>query len=391
MSLHGLVRISLMVILIHTGCGKVDIGPSTDCSNLPSDDHPKAALFQTVLDDYVQKGLPGITALVRDDSGTWVGASGRADISKGINMKPCMVSKAASITKTFIGALTLKLVEEGKLGLDDPLSMWLPREVSDEVRNANLSTVRMLLNHTTGIADLIDDNSFYLAVLNDPDRRWTPSDLIKFVYGEESLFEAGTDVSYSNTNFLLLAMILDSVTKENHSIALRNKIIAPLGLTNTYYYWHDEVPPATAQGYFDLYNNGTIQNMTNYNTGSGNGYGGLYSNVYDLQVFIEALVRERTILSAPMLSEMLQFTKPEADVNRANGLGIFKDFLERAPDEYAYGHRGRDLGYTADMYWFPVKDRTMVYFVNYGTDANSSLREVFFDFRKAMTDIVLKD
>jgi D-alanyl-D-alanine carboxypeptidase len=370
-------------------CRKVDVGHSSDCSYNSTPEHPKAAYYQAVLDAHVARGLPGISALIRDESGVWVGAAGKADISENIDMKPCTVSKACSITKTFIGTLTLKLVEEGKIKLDEPLTTYLSQEILDEVKNARESTVRMLLNHQTGIADVIDDNNFYLAVLNQPDRKWKPEELIRYVYGDEPEFSpAGSDETYSNTNYLLLVMVIEQATGQDHAKLLREKVIQPLNLENTAYYWHDPLPSYTAQGYFDLYNNGSILNVTNYNTGSGNGYGGLYSNVYDLQLFIEALVREKRVLSAPMLEEMLHFTKEVETYNRANGLGIFKDFLERAPEEYAYGHRGRDLGYTADMYWFPEKDRTMVYFVNYGTDAASDLKSVFTDFRNAMATAV---
>ncbi len=58
-------------------------------------------------------------------------------------------------------------------------------------------------------------------------------------------------------------------------------------------------------------------------------------------------------------------------------------------NEYAYGHRGRDLGYTADMYWFPEQDITMTYFINYGTDAKSSIKQYFQEFRKAMVDALM--
>lgn len=385
----SVIPILMWVVLAAVACKKVDVGPSADCTYTPTPNHPRAAYYQAVLDAHVARGLPGISALVRDESGTWVGAAGKADISENIDMKPCMVSKAASITKTFIGALTLQLAEEGAFSLEDPVSKWVPAEVTEKVKNVRESTVRMLLNHRTGIADVIEDNAFYLAVLNQPDRKWKPEDLIRYVYGDEPEFApAGSDETYSNTNFLLLAMVIESATGQPHGQLLREKIIAPLGLAQTAYYWHDPLPAYTAQGYFDLYNNGTILNMTNYNTGSGNAYGGLYSNVYDLQVFIEALVREKRLLSQNMLDQMLTFTNPVDDYNRANGLGIFKDFLERAPEEYAIGHRGRDLGYTADMYWFPVKDRTMIYFVNYGTDATSGLKSVFTDFRNAMATAV---
>jgi D-alanyl-D-alanine carboxypeptidase len=377
-------------LLMPLSCRKADIGHTEVCNFTPGKAHPKAAQYQAVLDEYTAKGLPGISALIRDANGVWTGASGKADLSKDVDMAPCTVSKAASLTKTFVATLALKLVEEGKFGLDDPLTKWLSSEVLDKVKNARSCTVRQLLNHTTGIADVIDDNKFYLAVLNEPDKKWSPEDLIPFVYGDEPKFEAGKGISYSNTNFLLLAMVINEATGQDHGRLLREKVLLPLRLDQTFYYWHDDVPATTAQGYFDLYNNGTILNMTNYNTGSGNGYGGLYSNVFDLQTFIEALVRSKTVLSPQSMDQMLTFTAPEGESNRANGLGIFKDFLERAPDQFAYGHRGRDLGYTADMYWFPNQDYTIAYLVNYGTDAKSELRQSFYDFRKALVDAMMK-
>lgn len=376
-------------LLLPFSCKKAEIGHSENCTYTPGAVHPKAAIYQAVLDAHTAKGLPGISALVRDKDGVWVGASGKADISKNIDMSPCTVSKAASITKTFVATLALKLVEEGKFGLDDPLSKWLPEKVLSKLKNANISTVRQLLNHTTGIADVIEDEGFYLAVLNNPAKKWTPEVLLEFVYGDEPDFAPGGGVSYSNTNFLLLAMVINRATGQDHSQLLREKILVPLALEQSFYYWHDALPPTVAQGYFDLYNNQTLVNVTNFNTGSGNGYGGLYSNVFDLQAFIEALLRDKTLLSANTLDQMLTFGEPEGTTNKRLGLGIFKDFLERAPEEFAYGHRGRDLGYTGDMYWFPNQDITMTYLINYGTDAKSELRQSFYDFRKAMVDAIM--
>ncbi len=388
------IGVALLVIanalLLPFSCQKVAIGPTENCSFTPGATHPKAAVYQAVLDKYTANGLPGISALIRDQQGVWVGASGKADIAKNVDMSPCTVSKAASLTKTFIATLALKLVEEGKFGLDDPLTKWLPEEVLSKLKNANISTVRQLLNHTTGIADVIEDNGFYLAVLNDPARKWTPEALLEFVYGDDPEFAPGGGVSYSNTNFLLLAMVINRATGQDHSQLLREKVLVPLALDQSFYYWHDDLPAHVAQGYFDLYNNQTIVNVTNFNTGSGNGYGGLYSNVFDLQTFIEALVRDKTLLSANTLDQMLTFGEPEGTTNKRLGLGIFKDFLERAPDQFAYGHRGRDLGYTADMYWFPNQDFTMTYLINYGTDAKSELKQQFSDFRKAIVDAMME-
>jgi D-alanyl-D-alanine carboxypeptidase len=387
------LRFLLIFIVTHifiSGCTRDGIDKTSDCPDVSQTIHPKSAIYQSVIDKYTKAGLPGIAILVRDKNGLWVGTSGKADIEQNIPMKPCIISKGASTTKTFIGVLTLLLAEEGKLNLDDKIEKWVPQKVIAEVKNAKASTVRMLLNHTSGIADIIDDQGFYLAVLNNPSHNWTSEELIKYVYGDEPIFPAGTDVEYSNTNYLLLAMILDKVTGKNHSIALREKIFNPFKLSNSYYFWHDPLPTNTAQGYFDFYNNGTIINLTNYNTGSGNGYGGLYTTVYDLQTFIEALVRDKKILTPQSLDQMLTFTKEDESYNRANGLGIFKDFLERDPDQFGYGHRGRDLGYTADMYWFPNQDFTMTYLINYGTDSKSELREVFLAFRKEIVDKIME-
>ena len=378
-----------LALLIPNACQKVDIGHSEPCDYTPGPLHPKAAVYQAVLDKYTANGLPGISALIRDENGVWVGASGKADIGKDIQMSPCTVSKAASLTKTFIAALALKLVEEGVFGLDDPLTKWLPEKTLSKLKNANISTVRQLLNHTTGIADVIEDEGFYLAVLNNPAKKWTPEALLEFVYGDEPEFAPGNGVSYSNTNFLLLAMVINRASGQDHSQLLREKILVPLALNQSFYYWHDALPNSVAQGYFDLYNNQSIVNVTNFNTGSGNGYGGLYSNVFDLQTFIEALVRDKTMLTNETLDQMLTFGEPEGTTNKRLGLGIFKDFLERAPDQFAYGHRGRDLGYTADMFWFPNQDFTLSYLINYGTDAKSEIRQQFYDFRKEIVDVMM--
>ncbi|MFN0213190.1 MAG: serine hydrolase domain-containing protein [Saprospiraceae bacterium] len=388
------IRISMLVLVVAIvlpwSCRKPEIGHTENCNFTPGVSHPKAAIYQAVLDKYTANGLPGISALIRDENGTWVGASGKADIAKNVDMSPCTVSKAASLTKTFIAATALKLVEEGKFGLDDPLTKWLPEKVLSKLKNANISTVRQLLNHTTGIVDVIEDEGFYLAVLNNPAKKWDPEELLEFVYGDAPEFAPGGGVSYSNTNFLLLAMVINQATGQDHSQMLREKVLIPLALDQSFYYWHDDLPGNVAQGYFDLYNNQTIVNVTNFNTGSGNGYGGLYSNVFDLQTFIEALVRDKTLLTQSTFDQMLTFGEPEGTTNKRLGLGIFKDFLERAPDQFAYGHRGRDLGYTADMYWFPNQDFTMTYLINYGSDAKSELRQQFYDFRKEIVDVMME-
>jgi D-alanyl-D-alanine carboxypeptidase len=382
------IYIAIFFAGLIASCRKVDVQETFAC-NAPADSsakHPKRAIYQDVIDKYVKLGLPGICVLIRDSSGTWVGSGGMADIDKKIPMQPCHIVKTASLTKIFMATLTMKLVEEGTLQLDEKISKWLPESILGKIENADKCTLRNLLNHTSGIYDVIIDQDFYLAVLNKPDRKWTQEELLKFVYGKPAAFETGTTSGYSNTNTLLVSMIIDKVTGRPHADLLREKILAPLGLNNTYYYWHDDLPlNGVAQGYFDLYNNGEIENLSNYNTGSGCGYTGLYSTVYDLQTFIEALVRNKTLLKPESLNEMLKFAD-NIESRKYLGMGIFKDFIDGnfKDDEFAYGHRGRDLAYSADMFYFPNQDVTLTLLVNYGTDAESKLRPVFLDFRYEM-------
>jgi D-alanyl-D-alanine carboxypeptidase len=380
----------LVFSVLYVSCRKKEVGPSDVCTISFADSsalHPKKLRFQSILDKYTKLGIPGISILVKDSSGTWAGASGMADINKEINMEVCHVSKVASITKIFMGSLTMKLVEEGKFNLEDKISTWIEADVLGKIKNADQCSIRDLMGHTSGIYDVITDNGFYLAVLNNPAKKWKPEELLKFVNDKDPAFAYGSKASYSNTNFLLLSMVIDKATGRSHADLLKEKIIAPLGLNNTYYYYHDALPDV-AQGYYDLYNNGTIVNLSNYNTGSGNGYTGLYTCVYDMHRFLQALYVDKTILQQSSLDEMLTFNST-IESDRQLGLATQKDLFNYVANEYAIGHRGRDLAYSADLFWFPNQNKSMAIIVNYGTDGNSKLRQTFYDFRLELVDALL--
>lgn len=391
-----LYRVLFMVVfsfLLMNACKKDGISNTADCNCKYTDSialHPHATIFQAIIDKYTKKGLPGISLLIRDSHGLWAGGSGMADIEKNIKMKPCHISKIASITKLFVGTLVMMLVEEGKLYLDDPISKWLDKKDIDDIENADKVTIRQLCNHTSGIYDVITDSGFYLELLNNQSKFWSAQDLLKFVKGKKAYFEAGSDVKYSNTNLLLVSMVIEKITGRSHAELLREKIFNPLGLKDTYYHWHEVLPNFVAQGYYDLYNNGAILNLSNYNTGSGNGYGGIYSTVYDMQIFIEKLFKEKALLNQQSLNTMLTFTAEEEGYSRSFGITVVHDFLDRDATEQAIGHRGRDLAYSADLFYFPEKYITMSYLVNYGTNGTSALKQVFLDFRKELVDELMK-
>jgi len=353
--------------------------------------HPKNAAFKTLIEKYKKKGLPGISLLIKDNSGTWVGSAGYADIINNIDFVPGTISKAASITKLFMGTLVFKIMEDsintgiGFAKLQEKVTAWLPQRVTSKLPNGSIITLGQCLKHETGIPDLIDEDRFYLAVLNNPNKKWQPEELLQYIYNKPADFTAGDTAVYSNTNTVLVSMILEAQTKRKHADLLKQYVLTPLNLRNTFYQPHDIFPPSVAQGYYDLYNNGTIVNVSNLVTGSGNGYGGIYSNLFDLLRFADALLIKQTFLNPSSLARMLTYGKPD-DTNYY-GYGIQKSYI--SGNDYGIGHKGRDLGYTANMFYFPSKNVLHIFFINYGTDADSGLKQVFREFMDELLVISL--
>ena len=388
--------IGLAVISI--SCKKAQVQPTHSSDiNVPwsdtSSQHPKSAAFTALLKKYHDKGLPGISLLVNDANGTWVGAIGKADIERNVPFTVGQVSKVASITKLFMGTLVFKLIEDsantglGYNSLHTKINNWLPSSITDKLPNGNKITLGDCMKHETGVPDVIEQDAFYLAVLNDPNKIWKPEELLEFIYNKPPVFNPGDTAIYSNTNTVLVIMVIEAATHKDHSDLLKQYILNPLHLVNTYYQPHDVLPNTVAQGYFDLYNNNTIVNVSNLVTGSGNGYGGIYSNVFDLFTFENALFIQQTLLSQKSLAIMQTYGKKD-DTNYY-GYGLQKSYIQPNGD-YGIGHKGRDLAYSANLFYFPQNGVTHIFFVNYGTDAESGLQSVFWDFIDELITLTLE-
>jgi D-alanyl-D-alanine carboxypeptidase len=388
----------LLPLLLLATCRPADIPPAEACNEPYIDNpaHPLRNVMPGIMDKYIKKGLPGTVVYVRDANGVYVGYAGYSDVGQQIPMRPCVVSKVASITKMLVGTLTMKLWMEGKIDLDKRAAEYIDADIVKNVVNLDKATIRQLMNHTAGIPSPTAQSSFYLAVLNNPDKRWKAEEIIKYVYGVPEDRCCGADrASYSDGHTLLLSLVLDKILGYHHSKALQEMVLDPLGMRSTYYFPNKELPKYTARGYFDLYNNGTITDVTNINTGSGNGYGGIYSNVFDIATYLDAVWRNGQLLNEGARAEMLQFVAE--DVNKDNpadtlylGAGIMKRFIYIKPGSYGIGHTGRDLGYNATGFYFPKEDVTLMFLVNYGTNGNSSLKSVFMEYQDEILKAILK-
>ena len=358
-----------------------------------SSKHPKQAAFSDLLSKYNKLGLPGMSLLVNDRNGTWLGAVGKADIEKGVSFGVGQVGKVASITKLFMGALVFKLIEDstktnlGYRSLYEPITKWLPSSITSKLTNGATITLGDCMKHETGLPDLIEEDDFYLAVLNNPNKKWGSEELLQFIYDKPAVFNPRDTAIYSNTNTVLVAMVMDAATGQQHAKLLHQYILDPLGLQHTYYQPHDALPSHVAQGYFDLYNNNKIVNVSNLIPGSGNGYGGIFSNVFDLFTFSNALMVNKTLLTPKSFALMQTYGK--RDDENQYGFGIMKKFIERGVNA-GIGHSGRDLGYSANLFHFPAKGVTHAFLINYGTDSKSNLREVFYNFQEELLNLTLQ-
>jgi D-alanyl-D-alanine carboxypeptidase len=246
-----------------------------------------------------------------------------------------------------------------------------------------------LLTHQSGLKDYNGDQRFYLDVINNPNKRWTQQDLLRYVNDKPALFWPGARASYCNTNTVLVTMIIESATGKSHATLLREKIFTPLGMHSTYYQGHDALPPRRiAQGYFDLFQDDVLVNVSDYNFGYGNGAGGLVSNVQDMQVFIRALFVKKALLTQASLDRMQQGYR-DRERPQEYGIGLIKQFIGFGPDVVVYGHGGGDIGYTAHVQWIPERNVSMAMFTNTGTGWGGSLGVVYYDFRSELLEAIL--
>jgi D-alanyl-D-alanine carboxypeptidase len=155
-----------------------------------------------------ENGIPGaIVGVWSPDHGDMIIVMGKADIETGRYMDSVDRVRIASITKTFTVTVILQLVDEGKLGLDDKLNTWFP-----EIPGSNEITVRELCNMTSGLFNYSDDQTFQKVYSEDPDKVWSSEELVNLAVAHAPYFPPGTGWHYSNTNTIILGMIINKIT-----------------------------------------------------------------------------------------------------------------------------------------------------------------------------------
>lgn len=386
----------LVLIALISACNKENPGPDPLNCRFHSDTFQtseKSQEYASLINEFTHKGLPGISLLIEDSTGIYIGSSGVADIENQVLLQPCHITHFSGVTQMLTAVTVFRLHEKGLLSVDDPVSNYIADDILKKIENGgNELKIRHLLNHTAGLYDVLTDEDFYTGLLNNPTGQQSAGELLSYVYHKPAMFSfrPADTVGFSNTHYLLLGMVIESVTGVPSAKAISEEIILPLGMTDTYFSPFQNPPASqTASGYYDLYGNNTLHNLGQWNTGYGNGFNGIFSTVWDMNLFLNALFTEKTLLRSETLDLMLTFS-PDVEDGKQMGSGCFRDFVNynSSGNFYSWGYRGFDLAYTAEMHHFPEQKTNLVVAVNYGTLKSSRLLDTYLEFRRKLSVII---
>lgn len=283
---------------------------------------------QRALEAIVESGIPGVLARVDDATGTWHGAAGVADVDTARPRLPVDHFRIGSITKSFVATVLLQLEAEGRLSLDDSVETWLPGVLAGNGYDGTAITVRQLLNHTSGVFDILDDREFVSQFAGESffEHRYdevTPQRLLDIALAHPPTFPPGTDWAYSNTNYTLAGLVIEAVTGRSYADEVTDRIVEPLRLRSTRVPGSDpDLPAPSGRGYSTLFVPGpdaTVYDVTSVNPAIAGAGGEMVSSVTDLNRFFTALLRGDLL---PPAQQRELFTGVDAGGGSSYGLGV---------------------------------------------------------------------
>jgi D-alanyl-D-alanine carboxypeptidase len=298
-------------------------------------------------------GVIGVIAQADTPRSSVIARSGSGNRATGSPLPRDGYIAIGSTTKTFTATVILQLVGEGRLSLSDTLGHWLPDIVTGHGNNGNAITIRELLQHTSGLYDYTDTSGVLPGLITpagyhrDVSRFYTPAQLVALAVRHRPLFAPGTRYSYSNTNYVLLGMLIQRVTGRTWEQEVHARILRPLGLAHTL--TPDQatrLPAPHARLYQQFTPGGPLVNVTIPPLSiSTTADGAMISTPADLNQFFRALLSGRLLHPAQLAQMKQTVTEPASDTVVAGaryGLG-----LERYPlscGGYYWTHSGDGLG-----------------------------------------------
>ncbi|MCD4745945.1 MAG: serine hydrolase [Bacteroidales bacterium] len=316
--------------------------------------------------------IPGISAAVNIYGiGTWQGTSG--DSHSGTDITPEMIMGLGSNTKTFTAVFVMRLVEQTILSLEDSLHQWLPNYSNVD----STATIKQLLQHTSGIADYFT-YAFGNAITSNTNHIFTPEEVLTYI--GEPIFPPGTGVHYSNTNYLLAGMIIETALNKTYASCIRDSILTPLNLNNTFLEGFETVNGTMAHPWdqgIDIYQ------MPRIALGTGAYAAGcMVSTPLDMVNWYNQLFSQN-FLSDNSIESMTEFINISSSLYNGIGLGLFE--VEHDSKIY-WGHAGNTFGYIS-FTLYDTEDKHLISIIRNST--NAEIKNIIKGLASALNDLVV--
>ncbi|MCD2104216.1 serine hydrolase [Rhodococcus erythropolis] len=354
-------------------CSAMVAGAVISCSTDKSADNPTATSdkvmdsaitdqLDSIIDAAVNStGIPGAMVGIWGPDGNYVKVAGVSDTATKAPMETDFYHRIGSVTKTFTVTALLQLVDEGKIGLDDPISKYV-----DGVMEGDAISLRQLAGMRSGLVDYTTSEQFVMEYLSDPRRAFTPEELVGYVKDLPLQLRPGTTVDYSNTNTILLGMVIEKVSGSKLSEVIDTKITTPLGMEHTSFPTTNAFPTPHAQGYTNQTLDESVTAATDWNPSWGGAAGAMISSLDDMRIWAPALAKGDLLTDDTQKQRLQTVSLSEGDDSSGYGLGLFNS-------GGWIGHNGSLPGYKTVSVYLPEKDTTLVVFINTDIDGETDL------------------
>jgi|GEM_PF-314906 len=330
--------------------------PAQGQSQASDVDPALAAALQAALDEqFAAQSTTGLSAAISMPDGTlWTGTSGFSDPPRAAPIQPEMRFGFASITKTYVAAVVLQLIEEGVLTLDDKVSQWLP-----SFTNVNPDiTIRHMLGHTSGIYNFTNHPNLWTSGTANLDRVWAPEEILNNFVSTQ-IYPPGAWSGYSNTNYILLGMIIKAATGTEVGTQLRNRLLAPNHLNATFFGGEEAATGEVVTAWTDLDNDGVLDDYSDYYQAPALvslrwTAGGMFSTPTEIAQWARILYTG-SVLSPSSLTNMLTFRAIVGTGAVWTGYGFGAQQYMMAGTEF-WGHSGGIRATVSLMVYSPEYD-----------------------------------
>lgn len=358
---------SIFIFIAAAILGMTSLSRATAQESLGAfDDETVRALTAIAETSRTATAAPGlVVGIWVPGSGKFVRAFGTGDLSTNAPLQLDDHFRIASNTKTFTATAILQLVDKGSLSLQDPLEKFIPG-----ISYGNQITIKELLNMSAGVYDFTSDKELVEKFDTNPLLPgWTPQDVIPVIQSHEPAFPPGTAVVYTDSNYVLLGLIVEKVTGRKLGDVIQTEILDKLGMRNTSYPTTPELPAPFSRGYLPI-TDSAPRDVTESNPDFAAGAGAMISTLGDLRIWVKALATGQ--LLSPATQKLRLETTPFTGGTGAlqYGLGVAKlyGFL---------GHNGAIVGYSSAMFYLPSNGATFVVIGNSSGNFTSSAIPIF--------------